>query len=160
MKNIASKIALAALSLGLVGNAVAVDKTFNIGLKLLAPIVISESKAMDFPDTVSGAASTLVTTAAGTDAAILTATGEANRAATASVVETSVEITTGLGDDATKRITVDTFTLGGDIGVGGAVTFDGTGNLSDMRVGATAHVESNDIAGDYAGTATFRLVYN
>ena len=42
----------------------------------------------------------------------------------------------------------------------GAASFDVSGGLSDLRVGGTAKVESDDIPGDYTGSATFRLVYN
>ena len=160
LRNVSKIAASATLALGLIGNAAATDETFNVGMTLLAPIVITETQSLTFADTISGSASDVTTAASDSSAATFTATGEANRAVTGSVVESSIVMTTGDGADATKQITVDTFTTGGDMSVAGAATFDGSGELNDLRIGGTAHVEADDIAGSYSGTATFRLIYN
>ncbi len=159
-RHIAKIAAAATLALGVSHYAVATDETFQASMQLVAPIVITESQALSFADTIAGQATDVVTAAADTTAAIFTATGEANRAVTGSVVESNITMTTGDGADTTKQITVDTFTTGGDMDASGAATFDTNGDLSDLRIGGTAHVEAEDIAGAYTGTATFRLVYN
>ena len=157
----AIKIASALTAISLVPSlANATDEPFQASMQLLAPIVITETNALSFADTVSGQTLAVVTGAADASAAQFTATGEPSRAVTGSVVEASIEMTTGDGVGNTKRITVDSFTTGGDMSGAGAATFDGSGDLADLRVGGTANVESDDIAGNYAGTATFRLVYN
>ena len=159
-KSTLNKIAALALGLSVVGAANAADETFNIGIKLIAPIVITETNALSFVDTVAGTTQDVVTGPADALAAQFSATGEPSRPVTGSVVESSVEVTTGDGVGSTKRMTIQDFTTGGDMSGAGSASFDGSGDLSDLRVGATAKVESDDIPGDYAGTATFRLVYN
>lgn len=158
-KSTLNKIAALTLGLGVVGAANATDESFNIGIKLIAPIVITETNALSFVETVAGTAQDVITAPSDGIAAQFTATGELLRAVTGSVVESSVVITTGDGADSTKQMTIQDFTLGGDL-VGGTANFDASGDLSDLRVGATAKVEADDIPGDYAGSATFRLVYN
>ncbi len=69
-------------------------------------------------------------------------------------------MTTGAGITTPEQILVNGFTTGGDLDGSGNATFDVTGNLSDLRIGGVANVESEDVAGQYTGTATFRIVYN
>lgn len=151
--------AVVALGIGIAGSAKATDEVFNVTMSLVAPIVITETQALSFSNAGAGSASTVVTAPTDGTAAIFTATGEASTAVTGSVVEASIEMTTGDGVGTTKRITVDTFTTGGDMDVAGSATFDGAGDLTNLRIGATANVQAEDIAGAYTGTATFRLVY-
>ncbi len=154
-----SKLVALTLGLGIVGSAQATDEPFNASMKLIAPIIVSETKALSFVEAVAGTADTVITAAGDGEAAIFTATGEASRAVTGSVVESSITMTTG-GGGATEQITVDTFTTGGNLSaLDGSAAFDGTGNLVDMRIGATANIDATDVAGDYTGSATFRLVY-
>jgi len=151
-----------AISSVLVGLVYATDEPFNATMTLIAPIVITETQALSFADTVAGTGSSVVTAAADATAATFTATGEASTAVTGSVVEANITMqhSSWTVPDATKEITVDTWTLGGDMNPGtGAATFSGGGALNDLRVGATATVGATDITGVYTGTATFRLVY-
>lgn len=134
-------------------------ETFLATMKLLAPIVITETQALSFADTVSGVNSTVVTAAADGAAATFTATGEPSRAVTGSVVEASIDMITNVGATAQEVIVVDTFTTGGDLDGTGSGTFNASGALNNLQIGATANVSSDDIPGDYQGTATFRLVY-
>ncbi len=136
--------------------AVATDEIFDVTMKLLAPITITELTSLVFPNTQAGVASDVVVATADAGAASFSATGSANVAYTASVVETSIVMQKdgNSGGDAAKEIVVDTFSV--DQGAG---TFDGSGNATGLKAGATAHVLVNDIAGDYSSTATFRVVY-
>jgi len=86
-------------------------------------------------------------------AAIFNASGAPNTNFTTSIIENSINIITGDGSDATKRINVSTFTFSG------LTSFDGTGNVNGIKVGATFHILSNNIPGDYSGTATLRIIY-
>ena len=158
----AKTVCSAVIAFGLVSNAQAADETFQATLKLLTPISITEVQALDFGEAISGTNQTLTVGAADGSAAVFSAQGDSSKTATASVVETSITMTTGDGVGTTKQIVVDNFTLGGN-GITGADQVDfiaGSGNVSDIRVGGTANVEADDIAGDYAGTATFRVIYN
>ena len=159
-KSTFNKIAALSLSLGLVSAANATDESFNIGITLIAPIVITETNALSFVETTAGSDQTVTTAPGDGIAATFTATGEASRAVTGSVVEPSVVLTTGAGVTTPEQMTIDTFTTGGDMSGAGAASFDGSGDLSDLRVGATANVLTEDVPGVYAGSATFRLVYN
>lgn len=147
------------MGIGVGGNAVATDEAFNVSMSLIAPIVITETQALSFASAGAGSGSTVVTAATDGTAAIFTATGEASTAVTGSVVDANITMTTGDGVGTTKQITVDTFTTGGDMDGSGSATFDGSGDLTNLRIGATANVEAEDIAGSYSGTTTFRLVY-
>ena len=164
IKNIAKKIALvsatAGLSISMINSASAADESFNASMTLLAPITITETNALSFANTESGQLVDVVTAALDSTAAQFTSTGEPSTAVTGSVVETSIVMITGTGDVTTKQITVDTWSFGGDMNGSGVATYDGSGDLSNLRVGATAHVEAEDIAGAYAGSATFRVTYN
>ena len=159
MKNVKSVVKSLALSTLAAASfqAQAADEAFDVTLKLLTPISISETQSLDFGETVSGSASTIVVAAADANAAVFTATGDASETASVQIVESSITMTTGDGSGTTKQITVDGFSLGGDVS-GGAITF--TGGADDIRVGATANVEAEDIAGNYAGSATLQVVYN
>lgn len=153
--------AIGALTLGVAGAAYATDEPFNITMTLYQAIVITETQALSFPNTTSGGAIAVTVAPADGTAAIFTATGEPSTGVTGSVVESSIVMqhSTWSVADVTKEITVDTFTTGGNLSGAGAGTFDGTGNITDMRIGGTANVQANDIAGAYSGSATFRLVY-
>lgn len=164
MNNIVKKIALvsasAGLSLGLINSASAADETFTSKLTLLAPITVTNTSDLDFGTYEGGQNNNITVAAADAGAATFSSTGEASTAVTGVIVESSIEMTTGDGIGTTKRITVDTWTYGGDMDASGVATYDGSGNLSNLRVGGTAHAEVEDIAGNYTGTATFRVTYN
>jgi hypothetical protein len=159
MKSLINKISATITLASIATSAFATDEAFTSSMTLLAPIVITETSALTFANAVSGQASTVTSSASSANAAQFTATGEASTAVTGSIVEANITMTTGDGIGSTKQITVDSFTTGGDMDGSGAATFDGSGNLSNLRVGATANVLAEDIAGAYTGTATFRLVY-
>lgn len=149
---------LAATSFAGAANAT-VDETFNATLNLLSPITLDTVRDLDFEATLANQNVDVTTVSADPKAAVFSAKGSANWQVTGTVVENSIEMITGDGSDQTKRITVDSFTYGGDMDSAGLAVFDGSGNLNDLRVGATAHVQSDDIAGRYVGQATFRLTY-
>lgn len=137
----------------------AADETFESTIRLIKPITISEVAGLRFPEQVAGTAQAVVVTPDDSGAAVFNATGEASKLVVASVVESSIEMTTDDGVGSAKRITVDNFELGGSVLPDGTGAFNGDGDLNNIRVGGTANIEADDIAGSYSGTATFRLVY-
>jgi len=141
------------------GAAVAEETSFDATISLLQPITLNTVQDLSFAPQAVGENIDVVTGAEDTRAAVFSATGEANAAAQASVVESSIEMVTGAGATTGERITVDTFTYGGSLASDGSTAFDAAGELNNMRVGGTAHVEADDVQGDFVGTATFRLVY-
>ena len=140
-------------------SAFADDASFNASIDLIEPITLSLDQDLSFAPQTAGQASDVVTAPSDSTAAVFSATGESDAVAQASVVESSIEMSTGTGASTAERITVDAWTYGGSLASNGSTAFDVSGNLSDMRVGATAHLEADDVSGSYAGSATFRLVY-
>lgn len=136
------------------------DESFTVTLNILAPIVLTESQPLAFSNSLAGTDNDVVIAPTSGDAAKFTATGEADHAATGSIVENSIILVTGEGVDSSEQITIDSFVLGGDMNVGGNMTFNAEGNANDLKVGGTAHILAEDIIGSYSGAATFRLVYN
>lgn len=161
MKISMNKILLGSIlaSSTLVSSVYAQDETFEASIKLVEAIAVTEVAALRFPEQIAGTAAAVVVAPADSGAAQFNSTGDASRNIVASVVETSIEMVTGDGVGSAKRITVDNFTTGGAVAADGSGAFDGTGALNNIRVGGTANMEADDIAGDYVGTATFRLVY-
>ena len=149
-----------ALGLGVVAGANAVDETFKAQLRILSPITITEDQLMDFGETAQGIASDIAATDANNKYASFTVDGDDTKTATASVVETSIEMLTGDGVGTTKRVTVDTFSVGVGSSAGGDQLNFASGPVADVRVYGTAHQEAEDIAGLYTGDVTFRVVYN
>lgn len=139
--------------------AAAQDAPFNATITLIQPITLSTVQDLTFAPQVAGTTVDVVTAAGDTNAAIFSATGALDAVALGSVVEPTIDMSTGAGASTAETIVVDTWSYGGSLAVDGSTVFDGTGNIADMRVGATAHVEAEDVAGDYVGSATFRLVY-
>ncbi len=160
MRKISTFIMAASIASALSFSALAAEEErFNATLTLLAPMSIVEVKGLGFEAALANQNVSIVTAATDTKAATFTARGTALWEVQGSVVESSIDMTTGDGSDATKTITVSSFTYAGDMDASGVATFNGSGELSNLRVGATAEINSNDIAGDYSGEATFRLTY-
>lgn len=134
------------------------EASFNATLTLYAPIVVTKLHDLTFGEIVSGTASDNTIAPGSANAAQFSATGDVNADVTGAVQSSSITLTNGVSGP-TGQITVDTFTYGGDLSSGGAGSFDSSGDISDMRVGATAHVASNDTPGAYTGSATFRVTY-
>ena len=127
------------------------DKPFGVSLILSSGLIIQYYQGLVFPDTAIGSNVnvTVLTTDAG--AARFDAAGKKNKQITKSVVESSINLA---APGVAGTILVDTFT------VAGPTSFDNNGHAYGFRVGATAHVLSTSLDGDYAGTATFRVVSN
>ena len=140
--------------------AFAEEELFQVSLKLLKPITLTQQNSLNFPPVVAGVDTTLVTTPDSSDAVKFTATGEPLTGVTGSVVEDFIIMTTADGNIEEQQIRVDAFTTGGDIDSNGSGNFDSNGELNNLRLGATAHIEASDEPGLYTSSATFRLLYN
>lgn len=126
-----------------------------------AVIVITEVQALSFMNIAAGTSTTIVTAPGDTNAAVFNATGDVSAAVTVSIVENNVNITTGSGNGAQRKIPITAWTFGGsltDAGGSGTASFDASGILNNMRIGASATVDANNLAGDYSGTVTLRVV--
>ena len=126
-----------------------------------ATIAITEIQSLSFNTMLTGTAVSVVTAPTDANAAIFDATGEANQLVTVSIVENSVKMDNG-GTGAANKISIASWTFGGslsDVGGSGVANFNALGVISNMRVGATAVVESKDNAGLYQTSVTMRLVY-
>ena len=128
----------------------ATDMSFTVGLTLLKPITISETRSLSFPDTVlTGSSTDLTVTSNDTNAAELSIAGSANKNIETTVVEEHIAIA---APEASKPIIVDGFTVRAPV----ALNDQGKGTIS---VGGTAHVGADSENGDYIGAATLRVVY-
>jgi len=147
MKKIFIMISLLTLS----AVAMATDQSFSTSLKLFQPITISKVQDLLFPNTtLTGSAFTIAVLPADSGAASFNAQGGKNRNITKSVVESSINMS---ASGVVGNIAVDTFVLTGP------TAFDSTGNITAIKVGATAHVLAASLDGNYSGTATLRVVY-
>jgi hypothetical protein len=133
----------------------ATDESFQVSIRILTALSISENQALSFPDTTATASIQTVTVAP-TDgtAASFDIAGDSNLAITASISETSVGLTNG-----STTITIDTFTFGGSCNADGTGTLS-SGSLAGCKVGASASIPANPTSGSYTGTLTFRVLYN
>jgi len=138
---------------GISGTALASDKPFNATMSLLKAITITKTHDLVFPDTaiITGSPQDIVVAPGDGGAAAFTATGKASRNVTRSVVESTINMVGAVSSDL---IAVDTFVLAGP------TAFDGSGDITGLKVGATAHVLAASSEDEYSGAATFRLIYN
>ena len=145
------KLFIMICALTISASAMATDKSFNVSLKLFKPITITKVQDLLFPDTtLTGSAINLIVLPADSGAANFTAQGGKSRNITKSVVESSINMAAA---GVVGNIAVDTFVLSGP------TAFDGSGNITGIKVGATAHILAASEDGNYTGTATLRVVY-
>lgn len=136
------------------------EERFNTSFKLLKPISITQQSDISFAELKAGKNARVTTRANDNSAIVFSASGQPNTSITATIVEDQITLVTGNGESSEKQIVVNQFTTGGNLNQNGSATFDANGQLSDLRVGATAHVLASNQAGDYTSNATFRVVYN
>ena len=135
------------------------QETFSVKLHLMKPITITQTTELSFNSVVAGDSVDLKTTPTDSNAVRIAAGGEPNAAFQGTVVEDSVLLETGDGIGPHEKILVDAFSLGGDMNSGGNGYFNEQGEVENLRIGATAHVNAKNIPGRYVSTATFRLNY-
>ena len=120
---------------------------------------ITERSALSFPSLPSNTtAINLVTNPSDSDAAVFDANGTANQPITVTTKESFIWLRSG-----NQKIMIQDFTFGGsvtDIGGSGTGSFDISGNLTNIRVGATVVIPASPVPGSYTGILTFKLVYN
>ncbi len=140
--------------------AAAVTEPFQSTLTLIEPLTVTEVNSLRFPEQEAGTAQALPVLPTEAGAAQFNITGEPQRGIVVNIVETSIEMITDGGGSTAKSITVDSFDFDGVNPIDGSGTLDVNGNLNNVRVGGTAHIEAEDVSGDYVGTATFRVIYS
>ena len=152
-------IALAIASIASSATVQAEDQNFAASLEIMAPISIQVVRNLEFESTFVGHNEPIVTAPNSAKAAVFAAQGAAGWEARGYVVQNSIIMTTGNGQNHTFMIPVDRFSYGGDMDYNGRTQFDHLGKIDNLRVGATAHVTNHNVKGFYQGTATFRLCY-
>jgi hypothetical protein len=133
------------------------EEAFNASINLFRSIQIRKISDLSFGDVVALADKKVVVEAGDSGAAIFEAFGDKQAHVIGRVQEASIEMASV--DRRGDTITVDSWAYGGSMDKNGAATFDKDGDLYDLRVGAAAHVKSDNDAGRYVGQATFRLTY-
>lgn len=120
-----------------------------------AALLITKVSDLIFPDTmITGVAQNITVAVTDAGAATFNATGGGKNKTfnQRKVVQTSVSLT---APGVAGTIVVDSFTYSSTPN-----RFDNRGNAVGIKVGATAHILSTTLDGDYSGTLTFRLVSN
>lgn len=160
MKNLKKLALIGALATASVNATAAPDANFDAILNLLEPIDVTLAKPLTFASMLTNADQTVITTPESPNAAIFTATGAVGWQTQAEVVENSIVLTkSGTAGGVTNEITVDTFTYGGNLDSSGLGAFSGSGSLTDMRIGASAHIKAENGSGLYIGSGTLRVTY-
>jgi hypothetical protein len=128
-----------------------INTSFNINLNLVANITITTVQGLLFPDqTITGSAFNVTVATGDSGAASFNATGSPSRSITASIVQSSINMS---ASGVTGTIAVDTFVIAGP------TAFNSSGSLTGLKVGATAHVLSGSQDGNYSGTVTLSITY-
>ncbi len=131
---------------------------FSITMNLCSAIKVFNTADLDFGNVVLGAAQNVEVNANSPGVAKFNATGDRNAHIIAKVVEQSIKMSNGTAG-ANNQITVDNWNYGGNLHATGEGQFNVSGSLSDMRVGAVAHILSETEYGSYSGSATLRVTY-
>ena len=134
--------------------------TFNISTTLLTPITLTKKTDLTFPQQSAQLAATYVVKATDTSAASFSAIGAANTEATLSFGATSQALTCTAGaclTSGTNTLGVNTFTC--DVSTCN-YTFDASGNIANIGIGATETVVATNFSGTYTGSQTITLTYS
>lgn len=130
-------------------------------------IEIIERSDLRFPTIISNSDNTNVTVAPeDAGAAVFDARGEPYQVVRVTVKHshTYMDIVqqSGSADSGGKRVELIHFSYGGSLterGGGGTGIFDASGNLTNIRIGATAKIPSPVIPGNYRGQIILRIIY-
>ena len=170
LRNLA-KMGVVALSIAAASTAFAAKGTqkneaFKVKIKLLTPLVITETAEMDFGSFVAGE-DTGAKVLDHTNGAKFNITGAANYSVTVSLADSSTVMKKdGTGNTAATQITADSFQIwktgGAQIGstqAGGSISLGATGTIG-VEVGGTANLAADDVAGDYYENNTLQVIYD
>jgi hypothetical protein len=133
-------------------SAVTITKSFSSELVVLANISIQEMKALNFPTDQTGQTKSVVVGPGSSAAALFNVTGAPLKSFVASVLQSSIIIKNG-SNTSSRTMIVNNFTIAGPN------SFDSNGIALGVGVGATVNIKSNNISGQYVGSATLRIVY-
>jgi len=114
---------------------------------------------LQFPTVVSASSSQTITVLpSDSGAAVFDVSGTPNSIVGVEIAEKSIQATSAGG----KQIKIDSFTYGGSLvpaAKGATGTLDASGNLTNMRIGASASVKNKQESGVYTGTLTLSVIY-
>ena len=170
LRNLA-KMSIVALSIAAASTAFASKGTqkneaFKVKIKLLTPLIVTETAEMDFGSYVAGE-DTGAKVLGHANGAKFNITGAANYSVSVSLADSSTVMKKdGTGSTAATQITADGFEIwqtgGAQIGTnhaGGSISLGGTGTIG-VEVGGTANLAADDVAGDYYETNTLQVIYD
>jgi len=133
---------------------------FKVSLDMIIPIELSISQNLSFESTFTNKSSSMVTSPNSYRSAVFKASGEPNKKFIASIDASEIYMRlNGVGKAKEEIIVVSDFTFGGDLDKHGIGDFSNNGNLTNLRVGATASVKSYNMPGSYIGSTSLRLIY-
>lgn len=147
----------------LASTASAADTPFGANLNVVASIRLTKQSDLNFGDVIRPMTGSSYSTISPRDpgAAVFKASGEAMRPVRAYVTTPSITLVNT--ENANQVVKVSQFRVGGalteDATGKGSGSFDSTGRLYNIRVGARAHITADTKIGTYAGQAVLRLVY-
>lgn len=133
--------------------------SFNISTELQQGIVLTKKRDLTFPEQSTGTTANYVVAPSDPTSADFSAAGTPNTDAELSFTSATTTLTCVSGaclTGGTNTLTVDTFTCDASAC---AYTFNGTGDIPDMLLGATEHVANTNLSGTYTGTQNISLNY-
>ncbi len=138
------------------------EVSFNARMSLVEPVLVVQGQGLNFPELQPGK-SAVVTISSDNKrkAAMVTAIGHEETLVTAAVVENSIFISTGSDLTNNEKITVESWTYGGDLvdsGGYGKSTLN-KNEINKLQIGASAYVLAENVGGFYTGKATLRVIY-
>ncbi len=131
---------------------------FNVSLVLFSEIEVQKITDLNFGDIMLNGAKDVVVGVNDDGVAKFRANGDRNAHIIAGVVQDHIVLKSRTSGP-NHEITVDNWTYGGNVNGKGQGKFDGSGNIQNIRVGATAHLTANTMYGNYSGSATMRVTY-
>ncbi|MCP3921128.1 MAG: DUF4402 domain-containing protein [Desulfobacterales bacterium] len=138
------------LTIVFVCNTFSAQESFDVSLKVRKEMTITEVQALSFGTVLIGSIDQMVTIAPGdTGSAEFNITGDDQASVSLSIVESSITMIGSTFSD--QHVTVNNFNLSTSVTLLPEY---------EIRVGATAHVNADQYAQDYTGSATLNVVYN
>lgn len=159
-------LSIAAASTAFASKGTQKNEAFKVKIKLLIPLIVTETAEMDFGSYVAGE-DTGAKVLDHANGAKFNITGAANYSVSVSLADSSTVMKKdGTGSTPATQITADGFEIwqtgGAQIGTnhsGGSISLGGTGTIG-VEVGGTATLAGDDVAGDYYENNTLQVIYD
>lgn len=140
----------------------AVTEDFQVKLRIVPVLIITEESLMDFGDYIKGdlGAKVVSDSVLPGGRAAFNIEGQSGLNINVTVSNATTTMTTGTGTTTPEQIEVSSFTVQyNDAAIpGGGVAMTGSA-VTGFTVGATATILAEDVAGQYTGTNTVSAIY-